>query len=176
MIVAIDSTVLLLLIDPGMSVPADPETGERPEGCAERLDHFIEQLSKDGGRLIVPTPVLAEVLVHAGAVGTDWLNTLRGRKAIKVADFDTRAAIECAGMTLERPSRQRQSSRRKAKFDEQIVAIAIVENAEMILSDDADIRALAPRGVQVKGIADLQLPPEDPQGAFALTPPGPPAR
>lgn len=173
MIVAIDSTVLLHLIDPQLPVPPDPDSGKIPERCAERLDYFIELLSKDGGRLIVPTPVLAEVLVHAGAAGPDWLNMLRGRKAIKVADFDTLAAIECAGMTLERPRRDRQSTRRKAKFDEQIVAIAIVERAELILSDDTDIRALAPRGVIVKGIGELQLPPEDPQGAFALTPPGP---
>lgn len=173
MIVAIDSTVLLHLIDPQLAVPPQPHTGEPPERCAERLDHFIEQLSKDGGRLIVPTPVLAEILVRAGAAGPDWLNTLRGRKAIKVADFDTLAAIECAAMTLERPKRDRESTRRKAKFDEQIVAIATVERAELILSDDSDIRALAPRGVQVKGIGELPLPPEDPQGAFALTPPGP---
>lgn len=168
MIAVIDSTVLLHLIDPTVAVARHPQTEEIPTRCVERLDHFIDQLSRAGGRLIVPTPTLAEVLVYAGPAGPDWLNTLRGRKSIRIASFDERAAIECAALAADRKKAGRKSTRNKAKFDEQIIAIAKVENADLILSDDADILSLAPRGMQVKTIGDLDLPPEDPQGALAL--------
>lgn len=48
----------------------------------------------------------------------------------------------------------------KLKFDQQIVAIARVHQATIIYSDDRDIRAIATRlGLEVIGIADLELPP-----------------
>ncbi len=165
MIVVVDSTVLLHLIDPNVSVPADA-AGNVPDQCSKRLNHLVEQLSKQSGRLIVPTPVLAEVLVRAGAAGQDWLTAFKGRRAVRIADFDERAAVECAAMARERGQRAHSTPRSKAKFDEQIVAIAVIENAEMILSDDQDIRALAPRGMAVKGIGDLELPPEAAQAGL----------
>jgi hypothetical protein len=69
-------------------------------------------------------------------------------------------------MAHNRSQRTRTATRAKAKFDEQIVAIALAEQAEMILSDDSDIRALAPSRLTVKGIADLELPPEEAQGSL----------
>lgn len=158
MIVAVDSSVLLYLIDPDVPAPRAVD-GSLPDRCKERVDYLIDQMSKAGDRLLVPTPVLAEVLVRSGSAGPDWLNTLRGRKAVRVAPFDERAAVECAEQTRLRAARTRSSPRAKAKFDEQIVAIAIVERAEMILSDDPDIRSLAPPSIVVRGIADLDLPP-----------------
>lgn len=110
--------------------------------------------------MIVPTPVLAEVMVRAGNSGQAWLTTLKGRRAIRIAGFDELAAIECAALFSERSLRKNSTSRTKAKFDEQIVAIAVVENAEMILSDDADLSKLAPDGLIVQGISSLELPPE----------------
>jgi hypothetical protein len=165
LIVAVDSTVLLHLINPSLPVRPDA-SGKVPDKCRERLDHLIDQLSKQAGRMIVPTPVLAEVLVRAGAAGPDWLTALKGRKAIRVADFDELAAVECAALARERAQRTRRPARDKAKFDEQIVAIAAVQNVGMILSDDDDIRGLAPKGMQVKGIGDLELPPQDAQAGL----------
>ena len=51
----------------------------------------------------------------------------------------------------------------KVKYDRQIVAIAAVARAEHIYSDDSDVRRLAKRaGIAVSGVADLPLPPENP--------------
>lgn len=169
MIVTVDSTVLLHLIEPNLSVPPNQD-GTVPDRCQERLDHLIDQLSKQGGRMIVPSPVLAEVLTKAGTAGPDWLATLKGRRSVRVADFDERAAIECAALAMSRAARRNKTPRPKAKFDEQIVAIAVVASTELILSDDSDIRSLAPSTIEVKGIGDLPLPPEEPQGEFELTP------
>ncbi|MBS7668802.1 PIN domain-containing protein [Croceicoccus gelatinilyticus] len=159
MIVTVDSAVLLHLIDPTIPARAGPD-GIVPDRCSDRINHFIDQLSKQGGRVIVPTPVLAELLVKADHAGPDWLNTFKGRKAIQVADFDERAAIECAALARARSQRSRTGTRAKAKFDEQIVAIAQVHRSEIILSDDGDIEKLAPKNMKVRGVSSLELPPQ----------------
>lgn len=159
MIVAIDASVLLHLIDPDLPVPPGPN-GEVPTRCRERLEHFIAGMSKRGDRLLIPTPALSESLVRAGDAGPGWLAALSGRKAVRTAPFDDKAAFECAALALERRKRRGATTRNKAKFDEQIVAIAVAEQAELLLSDDPDIRSLAPSHVTVKGIGDLDLPPE----------------
>lgn len=169
MIVVVDSTVLLPLIDPTISVASGAD-GAVPDRCNERLDHLIDSLSKEGGRMVIPTPVLAEVLTKAGSAGPDWLATLKGRRAIRIADFDERAAIECAALAHGRKGRRNGASRAKAKFDEQIVAIAVIVGADLILSDDGDIHSFAPSGLAVQGIGSLPLPPEDPQHSFELLP------
>lgn len=156
--------MLLHLINPNLPAPPDP-SGHIPDRCAERLDHFIDQMGKQGDRMLIPTPALAEVLVKAGNAGQEWLSAMHGRKAIRIAPFDEKAAVECAALSAARP-RSRQSTRDKAKFDEQIVAIAVAEGAELMLSDDADVRALAPTSLTVRGIGDLDLPPEDPQAGL----------
>jgi len=162
LIVAIDSSVLLYLIDPNLPAPSDAD-GKRIDRCQERVEFLLDTMSKNGDTLVIPSPALAEVLTNAGDVGSDWLSTLHGKRAIRIASFDEMAAIECAELARQRTKRARLSSRNKSKFDEQIVAIAAVSRAERILSDDADIRRLAPSSLTVLGIGDLELPPEDPQ-------------
>jgi hypothetical protein len=55
------------------------------------------------------------------------------------------------------------ATRTKAKFDDQIVAIAAVERATTIYSDDGDIAKLADRRFAVIKIASIPLPPESDQ-------------
>jgi predicted nucleic acid-binding protein len=169
LIVAIDSTVLLHLIGPDLAVSVG-QNGERVEQCYERLQHAIDTMSKNNDTIVVPTPVLAEILTKAGPVGNDWLSTLHGKRAIRIAPFDEMAAIECAALARTRKARSPASTRNKAKFDEQIVAIAVANRAEKILSDDADIRKLAPASMHVQGIDDLDLPPAAAQGDMFAQP------
>ena len=163
MIVAVDSSVLLHLIDPHLKVRAGQD-GKVPDRCAERLEHFMHTLAERDGRLIIPTPVLAEVLVGAGEAGPRWLDTLHGRKSVRIVAFDEMAAIECAALTLERSNHKLNGPRNNIKFDEQIVAIALVENCDLILAEDDDIRKIAPSHIEVQGVGSLELPPEDAQG------------
>lgn len=169
MIAAIDASVLLLMFDPDSGIPLDRD-GEPVARCKERVDHLVDRLSKSGGRLLVPTPALQELLVGAGAVGPEWLSKLNGKRAIRIAPFDEMAAVECAALARDRASRGSKSPRAKAKFDEQIVAIAKLHGATEIYSDDSDIRKLAPAHITVIGIAELPLPPEDAQGNLDLPP------
>lgn len=163
MIAAIDASVLLLMFDPNSGVPRGAD-GLPVDRCKERIEYLVERLSKAGGRLLIPTPALSELLVHAGAAGPEWLARLRNKRAIQIVPFDEVAAIECAALARDRAARRSTSPRAKAKFDEQIVAIASFHRATEIYSDDDDIRRLAPKGVEVVGIEHLPLPPESAQG------------
>ncbi len=168
MIVAVDSGVLLHLIDPKVSARPDPETGQRPEDCEGRLQYLIDRISRAGGRLVIPTPVLAELLVKAGPASADWLSRLSGKKAIRVAPFDERAAVECAELAKGRLGRKPKGTRAEAKFDEQVIAIALVEGCDEIIADDDDIRKLAPSHLKVTRLAELALPPQDAQWDLPL--------
>jgi hypothetical protein len=128
----------------------------------------------------VPTPALSETLVRAGNAAAQTIVDILTRKAVfRVESFDTRAAIEVAAMLRAelQASRRRDikagESWAKVKFDRQIVAIAAVNAATHIYSDDRDIKTLAARvNIPVTTVAELPLPPETNQNLelFTLAP------
>jgi predicted nucleic acid-binding protein len=172
--VVFDASILILLFDPDARPPADRETGQPIARCKERLEHLIAGFERAQTKVIIPTPVLSEVLIRAGEAGPAYLDELSGSAHFKIVPFDTRAAVELAELTREAldAGDKRNGSAApwaKVKFDRQIVAIARTEHAEVIYSDDDDIRRYAPRlGITVLGIAELPLPPDDSQGNLPL--------
>ena len=132
-------------------------------------------LSDAGEIVIIPTPALSEALVRADpAAALRIIAELQKHAVFKIESFDSLAAIELATMTRDSLRRGRKkgdsaATWAKLKFDQQIVAIARVHQARVIYSDDGDIRAIAKRvGIDVIGVADLQLPPESAQMGFEL--------
>ncbi len=97
MIVVIDTSVLLALLDPSTPLPADPDTGLPINRSTERIAYLIQRLEKS--RLIVPTPVLAEILARAKEATQGYIDALKSQRTISIAPFDQRAAIE-AGLLL----------------------------------------------------------------------------
>ncbi len=172
--VVLDATTLLYLLDPEAKAPTDPDTGKAVPEVGARVRNLIDTLDKDRRKVIVPTPVLSELLVRAGKAGPEYLNVLNGSARFKIADFDQRAAIEVAATTwkaIEGGDKRGGSSSpwAKLKFDRQIVAIAKIAGAKTIYSDDNDVRRLArTEGIDVIGIRDLPLPPLDPQMSLQL--------
>lgn len=162
MIAVADSSVLLHLFDPHCAPPIDGN-GRKIDRCNERIEALVSRLSKAGDVLVIPTPVLAEILTQAGKAGAVWLGKIEGKRVLRVEPFDQRAAVECAAMAFERKTRNKSVTRTVAKFDEQIVAIARVVGATEIYSDDAYIRELAGSELSVIGIGDLPLPSPPPQ-------------
>jgi predicted nucleic acid-binding protein len=156
-IVAFDATVLIYIIDENAPPPHDPATGQPVKDSKDRLEHLLITLQKENAKIIIPTPALGEVLVRAQQAAPELLRNLTSSKHFRVASFDARAAVEYAAMHAARLGKAT-ANRTKAKFDEQIVAIARVENATVIYSDDADIVKLASPRMQVLGIASLPLP------------------
>ncbi len=174
--VVFDAAILLLLLRPNAGRPLD-SSGNPVSDVQERLSHLVQRLEARKTRIIIPTPVLSEVLVHAGAAGAEIVETLTRSTVFKVEPFDTRAAVEVAVMTraaIERSDKRAGlvATWAKVKFDRQIVAIAKVFNATMIYSDDADVRALAmAENIPVTGLAELPLPPPKTQIEMQLAPP-----
>lgn len=178
--VVFDSSVLLLVLDPKAKPPNDPATGQPLEKAAERIEYLIENLSADKEKIVIPTPVLSEVLVHAGDAMQPYLDVMNGQAAFRIAPFDQKAAIEAALALSDAIKRgghrvdaaNPDATKTKIKFDRQIVAIAKAEGARAVYSDDADVHSYAKHvGLDACRTADLDLPPEDPQQAFELDDP-----
>jgi len=131
-------------------------------------------LEKDRTKIIIPTPALSEFLVHAGNAGPAYLESINSSSSFKVAPFDQRSAIELAAMTKEAIQNGDKRGRSnetwaKVKFDRQIVAIAKIEGARVIYSDDNGLKNVASEnGITVIRISEMALPPEPPQIALAF--------
>lgn len=173
--VVFDSSVLLLVLDPNAKPPNDPATGQPLEKAAERIEYLIENLTTDKEKIVIPTPVLSEVLVHAGEAIQPYLDIMNGQSAFRIAPFDQKAAIEAAFAMSDAIKRGGHrvdaanpgATKTKIKFDRQIVAIAKAEDAHAIYSDDEDVHSYAKHaGLGAYRTADVDLPPEDPQGAL----------
>ena len=62
----------------------------------DRVLQLIETLHQQREKIVIPTPVLAEVFVHSGHAGGVYLAELQKSSKFRIAAFDTRAAIEVA--------------------------------------------------------------------------------
>ncbi len=175
--VVFDSSVLLLVLDPQAKSPTDPATGEAVVQAPERIEYLIMRLTAAREKIVIPTPVLSEVLVFADDAMSQYLDVLNNSAAFRIVPFDQKAAIEAAismrealrsgGLRANAPSAD--ATRTKIKFDRQIVAIAKAEGAHTIYADDKDVHSYASRsGLKAIRTADLDLPPEDPQQSFDI--------
>ena len=167
MIVAFDASILIYVIDERARPPIDPATGKPVDHCRERVTYLLESLQQQNAKIIIPTPTLAEVLVRAAKGGPEFLRILSSSKHFRIVPFDERAAVEFAArqaQRIEASERAPAPTRAKAKFDDQIMAIAAVEGATIIYSDDDDIAKLGEGRFGVIKIAAIPLPPETAQG------------
>lgn len=163
--VAIDNTTLGLLLHPMARPPIDPQTKHPLRKAKERIEQLITDLDAEDERIIIPTPVLAEFLILAGKEGSQYLEKIQAAKTLLLRAFDERAAIELAAMELSDRGKGRkkgdsEAPYQKVKFDRQIVAIARVNAAHTIYSDDSDVRRFATRaGLKVISTWELPIPP-----------------
>lgn len=167
--VVIDATILLLMLRPDAPVPAGPN-GVQIDRAKDRIDYLVQQLNNAKTKIIIPTPALSEVLVRAGAAASQQIiEHLQKYAVFTIEPFDTRAAVEVATMSREALAKGRKKedsagTYAKVKYDRQIVAIAKVQGATTIYSDDSDIRTLGSRAkINVVSLADLPLPPQKAQ-------------
>ncbi len=161
--VVFDATFLSYLLYPESQAPLDPLTNQPVPRAKERVEFLIETLRRSKQKIIVPTPALAEILVVVPKA-QEVFEILCSSRWFEICPFDQKAAIECAEFiraALKNEEKKGPASTwGKAKFDMQIVAIAIVVGAEAIYTDDGDIsRRLKDSRIRVIGIADLPLPP-----------------
>lgn len=167
MIVVVDTSALILLINPGANPPIHPITRKPVEKARERIEHFLASLTVHDV-LVIPTPVLAEALVRAGPGAPELLAAMSGQARFKIQPFDIRAAYETAAMTQEaiaKDSKRHATGEpwQKVKFDRQIIAIARVASASLILADDKSLVSFAREiGCHAKSTWELDEPPAPP--------------
>lgn len=176
--VAFDASIPLPLLNPNVRGPINPTTSKPLELCRERLEYLVKDLEKRQTKIIIPTPALSEILVYADRAGPQYLSQIRESRAFKIEPFDERAAAEVALMIRDelKPLGKQQRKQAiqawaKVKFDFQIVAIAKVNGASIIYSDDSGVRTFAERShLTVIGLAQLPLPPKESQIEMDLQP------
>ena len=169
MAVVFDAMNLIRLLGPeSTDAPIDPSTGKEVDRYQDRLSFYVQTLSNEGERVIVPTPALAELLVGAGEAGPDYLAILNNTAAFEIAPFDQMAAVEAALIeTMARAEGDKrggvaESPWQKVKFDRQIVAIARALRVAAICSDDTDLAKHARRmTIRIVHSWNLPLPAED---------------
>jgi len=157
--VAVDNTLLSLLLHDGARPPKDPATEKPLTHVRERLELLVESWELAGERILIPTPVLSEFLILAADDGDKYLSEISGTHLFMVEPFDERAAIELAAMNLAIMSRRdkREAKRgagpatwAKITFDRQLVAIAKSRGVKTIYSDDGGVERFAERyGISV---------------------------
>jgi len=162
--VGIDETTLSLMLHPAARPPRDPATNKPVERVEDRIEKLLEDLDSEDERIILPTPALCEFLVLAGKDGPAYLDKIRDLKTIQIKPFDEMAAVELAA--IEQEARSAGNKRgdstapwAKVKFDRQIVAVAKVNGAKRIYSDDEDVIKFATKaGLEVISTWTLPLP------------------
>ena len=143
MIAALDATALITLLDRQSAGPIDRTTGATVERAQDRLAYLATRAGKaKGGRIVIPTPAFAEAAVRIEPeLVNRYLQILERLRGFRVADFDKLAALEFAAMqraiiaAVPRKRRRTETTTRaRAKFDQQIVAISKRERAAFIVT------------------------------------------
>jgi hypothetical protein len=165
-ITALDTTALSLLLIPASPVTR-PGTKKLIKHAPERLQAFVDRTAQAGESILLPTPVLSEVFVGIAADKIqNILVELNASKWFRIEGFDLAAAIELADRTAKAKKKGDkregiQATWNKVKFDRQIMAIAIVNGASDLISNDPHLIALGKQwGFPVLGIEELPLPAE----------------
>ena len=171
--VLFDTSILILMLQPDARPPKDPATGEPLAYARQRVEYLLKRLSKARTKILIPAPALAELLAYAGAATDQYVQTFQRNSTFVIAPFGTRAAIEC-GLAMRSRGIKGQGKgnpRTKIKFDRQIVAVASVERASTVYSDDEQVRKFAEEaGMSACSTLDLELDPAAKQQRLPLTP------
>jgi predicted nucleic acid-binding protein len=168
--ICLDTTFLSLLIHPDAKAPDNPAIGQPIERLKDRLDFVRKNWDADHEKIVIPTPVLCEFLILAGKDGSTYLEKIHKTSNFRVAAFDEMAAIELAAIQVGITNNKGKDKRDRAggtwakiKFDRQIVAIAKVNNATVIYTDDRNLKIFAEQnGIVVIQTSELPLPADPP--------------
>ena len=163
--VVFDTETLLYTLDHTLIPPLDPNTDQPVTYVKERIDALVKELESKRAKIVIPTPVIAELVVLSGAPGgSEYLQRIGRLSCFQVESFDQRSAIELALMTYKaiKSGDKRAGSNAvmaKIKFDRQIVAIAKVHAVSAIYTCDKNLTTFAQNNdLNVIAVWDLPLP------------------
>ena len=169
--VVFDAGMLILLLQDGAVAPVRPDSKKPIDKPRDRIEHLKETLTTQKCKILIPTPVLSEFLVGAGAAMDGYLDTLHSDFCFEVVPFSELAAVEAAIVTYQAMHIRKDKKDgvdadwQKVKVDRQIVAIAKVYEVDFIYTTDRHIlRHAEVCEIPAVHLADLPLPPENLQG------------
>lgn len=154
---AIDTSFLLYLIS---SSPIAPQ-GRQIDYFEEKIAELKQIFAKDG-RVIIPTPVLAEIASQYPD-GIQNINTLTGLKCFMMTPFDRRAALKLGEINRHAKAsgtfRLPEIGKQEVKFDRQILAISLVAGVRHFYTADEQLGRIAEQeGMNVVYPWTLPLP------------------
>jgi len=161
MIAVFDTNYLVLLMQ-GSSpdVVHDPEYDTPVERVPEKLSFLLTELKKKRAKILIPTPVLAELFAGLGNKANEIFEVLNNSYGMQFADFNVAAAIETGLALRTKKKTDRRTGWQKVKFDRQIVSIAKVNKAEIVYSNDMQVcRWSRNAGMKSVSIWQLENPP-----------------
>ncbi|MEC5323274.1 type II toxin-antitoxin system VapC family toxin [Aurantimonas sp. A3-2-R12] len=160
--VVVDTNFLVLMIDPSST--------QNTNNRVDRVRHFIAETSNTGEVVVIPSPVLAELVAGRTSRVEEIVETIRQFRVMEIQAFDTVIAIETgeriAAVQARIPEDQRLPGWKVAmKYDAMVAATALVRGARAIITtDDGFGKYLEGSSISMLRIDELPMPPEDPQG------------
>lgn len=130
MIVAIDNNILIHLVS--------------DRAVHNNLETFLHQ---NNATLLIPTPVIAEFTAHDFNKRRMQLLSYEHNKVL-TGIFDKKAALICGELSSKLHKDILNNDKQRVKVDLQIIAIALSNGAEILLSED--------KGV-LRSVKDLEL-------------------
>jgi len=134
---------------------AHPDDAEK----AKKARALITYLDEQEKIILLPTPVITECLVPVEVHEREPV--LKVINKFMIGAFDMAASIKCAEMMhaitpAEKEFKEdKEITKAQMKFDYMIAAIAIVNEAECIYSEDEGLRKFCKGHIDVRGIPDL---------------------
>lgn len=130
-----------------------------------KVANLIDELTKSNTVVGIPAPAWAEFIVRSDEGTTKLIESIRKRSSIRILPFDAAAAYEAAYIlrgAFDQTGNKKANSNGtwpKIKYDRQIIAIAKVNKATMIYSDDDGLIGEANRvGLNTTRSSELPLP------------------
>ncbi len=161
--IALDTSALALRLVPDAPI-FKAGTNAPVRHAKERMEALVDSASKRGEPLLIPTPVIAELLARLPGKAGNVLQVLQRSRWFRIAAFDLAAAVELGERTAKAIAAGDKRDGidapwAKVKFDRQIIAIAITNGASELISNDAALAKTGEsRGIRIVGVDDLPVP------------------
>lgn len=173
--VAFDSTTLSVLLNPAAGVPNDPATGKPIDLPRERVQGLVVRLQKEKEKIIIPAPVVAEILTVVGPTSADYFTIINRSRVFEVMPLDEKAAIELAFLNRDvfaaGDKKNKLQPYQKVKVDRQILAICKAADCDTLYTDDNGLIASAKLcGIQSVRLCELPIPDTARQHKLDLEP------
>ncbi|MGO4336767.1 type II toxin-antitoxin system VapC family toxin [Labrys sp. KB_33_2] len=155
--IVVDANFLVLMFEPNAMPQVD--RGH------DRVTHFIDELARSKEDVMIPAPVLSEVVAGRIDRAEEIVQTLSSQRAFIIQDFTPVIAIETGYLIRAAVERSKAADRPPGwrvamKYDAMVAATAIVCRARAICTDDGGFDPyVIGKGVDVLRITELALPP-----------------